>query len=151
MSELKQQIIIWKRFAEAAHMEKDWMHTRLSWLFTPNGVLLTALVLSLQKDRIPKEYYDLVELLQKVIALSGFAISLIVLMGVAAACIMHFRWTSRCNQLSDIINSQVEQVPFGLKPRFPARSSSVLPFLLALVFVAAWSWIIVQGNALLPQ
>ena len=36
--------LAWQRYTEAANQEKEWMHQRLSWIFTTQGFLFAAFV-----------------------------------------------------------------------------------------------------------
>ena len=70
--------------------------------------------------------------------------ALLALAGLVAAGRMHWRWITKLNSLADDINGQSEtevehwNVPFGTRPRWLARTSSVIPAVLALAFVVGW-------------
>lgn len=133
----------WERFAEAGNKEKEWMHVRLSWLFVPQGIFFGALawIIKLSTDAGESEHPELL-LLKAVVICAGFLLSFATFFGTIAAGTMHYKWTSTINTLAKNINSTVEQVPFGSGPYWPARSSSLIPSFIALVFVVSWAILI---------
>jgi len=134
---------IWDRFVDAATSEKGWMHDRLMWMFTPQGILFAAFILTLQ-NRFG-ENIEIVNFMRLMIPLVGLLISISVFLGVVAAGVMHWKWTSRLNDLAKEINADEPIiVTFGSAPHLPARSSSILPSIIALVFVAAWAAVIIE-------
>lgn len=139
----EREIKRWERFRDAAAQEKQWMHDRLSWLFTSQGILFAALALTLMK----KDDVDslLRHELRIAIPLVGLLVSVCVFGGVLAACRMHWLWTTRVNDLAANLNQSgnASDVPFGSEPHWPAHSSSVLPGFLALVFVVTWAVMVV--------
>ncbi len=133
---------IWDRFVQAATSEKGWMHDRLMWMFTPQGVLFAAFVLTLQ-DRFGTNT-ETVEFMRVMIPTVGLVISVVVFLGVVAAGVMHWKWTSRLNDLANQINTTSKNVTFGSEPHWPARSSSILPSIISMVFVVAWTAVIIK-------
>lgn len=133
---------IWDRFVEAATSEKGWMHDRLMWMFTPQGVLLAAFVLTLQ-DKFGANT-EIVEFMRLMIPTVGLIVSVVVFLGVVAAGVMHWMWTSRLNDLAKQINNTSKIVTFGSEPHWPARSSSILPSIISMVFVVAWTLVIIK-------
>ena len=140
--ERKKLITQWQLFCDAAAAEKSWMHERLSWLFTPQGVLFAAFILTQRDDYTDSK--EIISYLQAVIPSLGVIISTSVLVGVSAAGVMHFKWTTKLNELADIINTNGGAVTFGSHPHWPARTSSFIPFVLASVFVIAWVCLLVK-------
>ena len=144
----------WRRFNEAAAEEKRWMGNRLTWMFTPQVILIGAYVLILRfsnsiGDELSQQsasHLDDLSPLLFVILLVGLVMSLLGLAGLIAAGRMHWKWTTRLNRLAREINGDLEPdgyvekaiVSFGSHPHWPARSSSIIPSLLALAFVVAW-------------
>lgn len=140
-SEKKQLIETWKLFEQAAHGEKSWMNDRISWLLIPQGVLFATLAWLMKKDPncstsdIENELVILVPLLGGLLSVAGF-------IGVLAAGCMHFIWTTKLNKIAKELNTGGEEiVPFGSKPHWPARSSSVIPSFIALMFTGVWIWL----------
>lgn len=134
----------WERFNSAASAEKEWMNTRLNWLFTSQTILIAALAFIVKDTGTQSR--ETMEFLKNVISWTGLFVSFFVLIGVLAAGVMHWKWTSKLNKLAKKLKSNGIGVSFGSKPHLPARTSSVIPSLLALVFVAVWLAIICQLN-----
>ena len=148
----------WKRFNEAAAEEKRWMSNRLTWVFTPQTILIGAYVLVLRFGNGSREgasgeaCSEISQLcdLALVILLVGLATSILGFLGLFAAGRMHWKWTTRLNCLAEEIDRDVRsgdyrksaRVPFGSCPHWPARSSSIIPPLMALIFVLAWGYIL---------
>jgi hypothetical protein len=153
----------WERFRDASQYENQRMHDRFNWLMISQPVLFTALAfavkehkdcslqgspltgiaLSAAKDECQRlgSVLDQVELLT--IGL-GLTISSLALVGLAAAGRKHWQWTSRLITLAEKLNANDESdptVPFGLKPHWPARTTSLIAPAVALVFVVAWGYL----------
>ena len=141
----------WRRFNEAAAEEKRWMGNRLTWMFTPQAILIGAYVLILRfgNGNGAEHLTDLSSLIF-VILFVGLVMSLLGLAGLVAAGRMHWKWTTRLNRLAREIDGDlgpdgyVEKaiVTFGGHPHWPARSSSIIPSVLALTFVVAWGYLL---------
>jgi hypothetical protein len=139
--EIKTHLKRWKRYAEAQRLEKEWMNERLSWLFTPQTILFAALAFIYGKDTLSTSVTDA---LRTVIPLAGLTISVIVMIGVGAAGVMHWQWTSKLKEIANLINKDAPEyeVPFGSPPYAPARISSIVPVALSLVFIVAWAYVL---------
>ncbi len=134
----------WERYADAANKEKDWMHSRLNWLFVPQGVLFAALAFIIEQYHDSR--VDDLLWLRAIVTCAGFLIALSSFIGTCAAGRMHYLWTSLSNTLAEDLNKDKPVVSFGMKPHWPARSSSVLPSFIAFVFVIAWIVLIFLSN-----
>lgn len=142
------QLKRWKRFQQAAHLEKSWMNERLNWMFVPQGVLFGALAwivkllieASGKPDMIEKLTYlaAMVSTLGAVLALIGFV-------GAVAAGRMHFLWTTELNKIADTLKKNTKNHPiitFGLKPHWPARTTTVMPVVVTVAFFFTWAMFI---------
>lgn len=137
----KDRLEAWKRFNKAATAEKSWMDRRLRWLFIPQAILITAYGYLIVRDCSPNS-----ELLSTLIVWVGFYLALLAFFGVLAGGRMHWKWTTRLNRLASVLNDQDPLVPFGSKPHWPARTSSVIPSLLAILFILSWGVLLVWNT-----
>lgn len=141
----------WERFRDASQYENQRMHDRFNWLMISQPVLFTALAF------VAKEHIDcssqgsgrtectrLSSVLYQAEWLTaglGLTISLLALVGLAAAGTMHWQWTKHLNALARKLNANKENdptVPFGLAPHWPARTTSWIAPIIASTFVFAW-------------
>jgi hypothetical protein len=142
----KEDIERWKRFIEAAHGEKEWMNYRLTWLLISQPLLFGALGWILKRDckDCESQFVDSIDvndpirLFITLVCSVGFITSTAGLVGAAAAGRMHYQWTSVVNRLAQNLNEKEPTVPFGMSPHWPARSSSLMPSVIALTFVITW-------------
>jgi hypothetical protein len=144
-------IKLWKRFKEASTSEKGWMHERLSWLFTPQVILFSAFALIY--DSRFEAAVELKKILKLIIPAMGIGTSVVVLIGTCAAAVMHWKWTSRLNDIAKEINGEENFkakgkiiVSFGTPPYWPARTSSILPCILPALFIIAWFVVICKSG-----
>jgi len=145
----------WERFRDASQYENQRMHDRFNWLMISQPVLFTALAFavkehldcSLQGSGLTEECKRLGPVFEKVEFLTiclGLMISLLALVGLTAAGTMHWQWTSSLNALASKLNDDKENeptVPFGRKPHWPARTTSLIAPIIALTFVFAWLYL----------
>ncbi|MCW8915282.1 MAG: HAD family hydrolase [Magnetovibrio sp.] len=127
------QLERWKRFQEAAHGEKSWINDRMSWMLVAQGFLFAALawIMNPQKGSDP----DQLKNIAAIISMLGASIALIGFGGALAAGRMHYLWTTKLNKIAIALPNEVT---FGLKPHWPARTTSVLPAVAALAFFFTW-------------
>lgn len=140
-ADIEAKLDVWKRFEAAAAAEKDWMNSRLNWMFIPQSVLISAYAVIVnygpQCEGVSRE---LLTDLGYVIVGTGLSVSLLVLISVFAAACKHSQWTTRLNKLARQLNSNEHSllVPFGTPPHWPAMLSRWTPACLAGVFIIAW-------------
>ena len=134
----------WERFQEAAGLEKSWMSERLNWMLVPQGVLFGALAWIVKLSNDPGSTPDIIGQLTTLAAMVstlGATLALIGFVGALAAGRMHFLWTTEINKIAaKLIENDPSHplVTFGMKPHWPARSSTVMPVFVAGAFFATW-------------
>lgn len=135
------QFELWERFREASSLEKDWMNNRLTWLFTPQGILFAAFSLSFRGPSNPANQ-DYIDAIQLAIPILGMTSSLIVFAIVLAAAVMHKKWFSI---LEEIVTKRVtNDLTFGSTPKAPVRIARWLPVFIPLLFFFAWFYIMLS-------
>lgn len=142
------------------------MRERFNWLMVTQPVLFTAMAFAVKERNFdcnvqpPSLAADqrtaainacvgqnkiLDEVLMLVIGL-GLVISSLVLISLIAAGRMHWVWTSNLNSLASKLHAGAAQrspiATFGLKPHWPARTSSLIGPTLAAVFVVIWLYLL---------
>ena len=145
----------WERFNKAAQAEKRWMDQRLKWMFVPQSILIAAYGVIHGYPGKPIDG-DLALILAPTISWIGLIMALLAVMGALAAGVMHWKWTTRLNELAVQIKckSKVtdlepkEMVPFGTKPYWPAGTSSIIPSLIASTFLFGWAILILHRTEL---
>ena len=142
----------WERFAKAASDEKRWMNDRLTWLFASQAVFFGAYVFVLEHSQDSgngKLTSIVLSNFLPVMIWIGFFSAFLTLVGVIAAGIMHWNWTSRLNGLameihgtySNFYGPEKPLITFGSPPYWPAGTSSVIPSLLAMTFLVPWIYV----------
>lgn len=155
----------WERFSDASHHEKQWMHERFNWLMVSQPILFTALAFAVKErkfncdvqapdlkgaqfqaavDECARQGAILNEVLVAVILL-GFVISSLVFIGLVAAGRMHWVWTSNLNKLAARLSIDGAGDPictFGIKPHWPARTSSLIAPTVSAVFAVLWGYLL---------
>ena len=140
---------LWKRFSEAASAEKDWMNTRLNWMFIPQSILISAYALIVERSYPSAcQNSETFTYLGRVIIGTGLVVSVLVFFSVVAAAKMHSKWTKRLIEIAADIDANESRptVPFGSPPHWPAILSRWIPPFLAFVFIVAWLAIICIGR-----
>lgn len=137
----------WLRFRDAQAAEKDWMHQRVTWLLTSQGILFAAygalLKISSDPPSTPPASIQAIQALaevKSVIAFIGTLAAGIAVIGTSAAARMHWLWTTNLNLIVEKSHSQ-GILSFGSRPQWPARTSSILPPFLSCVFLSGWLYI----------
>jgi hypothetical protein len=159
----------WKRAADASGEEKEWMHERLNWLLVTQPVLFGAVALSVQYQNacgrepgaaldLCNERNDILSYIRFIATPLGLLISTLVFIGLFAAGRMHWEWTNRLNKLASRLNvvgrgagHPEAVVTFGTKPYWPARTSSFIAPILAVVFMAIWAILLFKLSAGIVQ
>lgn len=158
----------WLRFKEAAGEEKQWMHQRLGWMIAAQAALFAIYGL---KPEVLNLDMQVAKEIKAAIPIAGYIVSLIGFLGTLAAAQMHWLWTSNLNAIVDYLTGctcrdqtdeskdsrlslkscscdvkNVGVLSFGSRPRWAARSSSILPPLQAYFFVCIWGFIAIKGT-----
>jgi cytochrome c oxidase subunit IV len=134
----------WLRCQQAARLEKQWMHERLSWLFTPQSILFAALGLTFS-DKFQSEH-QAITVVRWVISWVAILNCAVVLLAVFAACFMHSAWTRRMKKYAKAYpgsEGHRGHLTFGSEPQWPARLARYLAAVLPLIFLLGWVAIMV--------
>lgn len=142
----------WERFNEAAQAEKRWMDQRLKWMFVPQSILISAygVIHGYPGNPIDKNFASK---LTPAISWIGLIMALLAFIGVLAAGRMHWKWTTRLNQLAVQMKCKSkakgeEILPFGTEPYWPAGTSSIIPSMIASTFLFGWAILILHRTKL---
>ena len=132
------QLERWDRFQEAARLEKSWMNERMNWMLVPQGVLFGALawIVKLQNETgITPTQEELMTGVAALVATLGVTLAVIGLVGATAAGRMHFLWTTKLNKIAATLPYDTT---FGMKPHWPARTTAIMPAVVAIAFSLTW-------------
>ncbi|HLA64388.1 MAG TPA: hypothetical protein VK610_08155 [Rhodothermales bacterium] len=137
LKQKKADLKTWNMYREAAGSEKAWMHERLSWLFTPQGILFAAYSLTLKAEG--PQSLTMAAHMREVIPVVGIGISVVVFFMVFAASVMHKHWTK---PLRELAQRHAGAITFGSPPHWPATLARWLPLALPFGFAAAWLYLL---------
>ena len=135
----KDRNIIWQRYKEAAGAEKEWMNERLSWLFTPQGVLFAAFSITLRSNTVEDSH--LINVIRNILPLLGIAISIVVFMAVLSAAVMHRKWFKKLQEIAR--KNPYDEFTFGSAPDWPAWLARWFPISIPILFVFAWFFLLI--------
>lgn len=127
------------------------MSERLNWMLVPQGVLFGALawiMKLLNEEPITQIQIEKLEALAAMVSTLGATLALIGFVGSVAAGRMHFLWTNQINKIAKALNENGSTNPlvsFGMKPHWPARTSTVMPTFVTVAFFFAWAIFINQN------